>query len=101
MTEKQERALKIKGSNKIYFGRERSNPIGLVCEIADLSMCTPPEPGETFWTIPYETPDWLHEVLEIFGLGYTFDELQESVFDFEDLSDIDEIKGICDIIIEV
>ena len=101
MTENQKKALVIKGNHQIYLGRDLNDPMGLFVEIADLDECIPSTSNNEYYTIPDYTPDWLYEILEVFGYGKTFDEAMESVFEFSDENTIEEIKGICDVIIEL
>ena len=96
--ERKEEALKLKGNHKIYYCPEEDHQeygIENAAEVADLSECERPEEHGDRWTIPDFTPDWLYEILDLYG-GV---ELMESIFTFPDKQTMKEFEEICDVVL--
>lgn len=116
LTERQKKALELKGNHKIYFeddtrDNEKRLEAGEIDEdyfldfenvriIANLDeveiMTETPENGVGLARIPDYTPDWLYDILELWDCG----EFMESMFEFENKEDADEFKAICDVVNE-
>ena len=103
--ERKEEALKLKGDHKIFLCILEDYPEGDIenaAEIADLSECIEPgksnflEEGDNRWTIPDYTPDWLYDIIDLYG-GC---ELMESIFEFDSKETIKELAEICDVVIK-
>ena len=118
LTERQKKALELKGNHKIYFEddtrdnekllkageideddfEERKN-IRVVADLDEvdiLSMEEIPEDCDGRAIIPDYTPDWLYDILDLWDYG----EDMESIFEFESKEDADEFKAICDVVNE-
>ena len=118
LTERQKKALVIKGTHKIYFeddtrdyqkfvktgeiDKERFEEIKNVRVVADLdeveivSMTEIPDGYNGRAFIPDYTPDWLYDILDLWTVG----EFMESIFEFASKEDADEFKAICDVVNE-
>lgn len=118
LTERQKKALAIKGDHKIYFeddtkdnqrfledeeiNEDRFEEIKNVRVVADLdeveiiSIGETPEDCDSRAVIPDYTPDWLYDILDLWTVG----EFMESMFDFASKEDADEFKVICDVVNE-
>ena len=118
LTERQKKALALKGNHKIYFeddtrdnqrfleygeiDEDRFEEIKNVRVIADLdeveiiSMTETPEDGVGRARIPDHTPAWLNKILLLWNVG----EFSESMFEFWSKEDADEFKAICDVVNE-
>ena len=118
LTERQKKALELKGDHKIYFeddtrDNEKRLEAGEIDEddfadfvnvrvVADLdevdilSMEEIPEDCDGRAIIPDYTPDWLYDILDLWDYG----EVMESIFEFESKEDADEFKAICDVVNE-
>ena len=118
LTERQKKALELKGDHKIYFEDDtrdnqrfleageidegRFEEIKNVRVVADLdeveivSMEEIPDGYDGRAFIPDYTPDWLYDILNLWTVG----EFMESIFDFASKEDADEFKAICDVVNE-
>ena len=118
LTERQKKALELKGNHKIYFeddtkDNQRCLEIGKIDKdlfeeiknvrvIADLneveiiSMGETPEDCDGRAVIPDYTPEWLYDILDLWTVG----EFMESMFEFASKEDADELKAICDVVNE-
>ena len=118
LTERQKKALALKGNHKIYFeddtrdnqrfleygeiDEDRFEEIKNVRVIADLdeveiiSMTEIPDEYDGRAFIPDYTPAWLNKILLLWNVG----EFSESMFEFWSKEDADEFKAICDVVNE-
>ena len=119
LTDRQKKALELKGDHKIYYEDNRKDyqkfvETGEIDEdylddfemnvriVADLdevdiiSMTETPEDGVGRARIPDYTPAWLNKILFLWGVG----EFAESMFEFWSKEDVDEFKAICDVVNE-
>ena len=118
LTDRQKKALELKGNHKIYFeddtrdnqkflvageiDKERFEEIKNVRVVADLdeveivSMEETSEDCNGRAIIPDYTPEWLYDILDLWTVG----EFMESMFEFWSKEDADEFKAICDVVNE-
>ena len=118
LTERQKKALELKGDHKIYFeddtrDNEKRLEAGEIDEddfadfvnvrvVADLeevdilSMEEVPEDCDGRAIIPDYTPDWLADIISLWSPGSFMD----SMFNFASKEDADEFKAICDVVNE-
>ena len=118
LTERQKKALALKGNHKIYFeddtrdnqrfleygeiDEDRFEEIKNVRVVADLdeveiiSMTEIPDEYDGRAFIPDYTPDWLADIISLWS-PYSF---ADSMFDFASKEDADEFKTICDVVNE-
>ena len=118
LTERQKKALALKGNHKIYFeddtrdnqrfleygeiDEDRFEEIKNVRVVADLdeveiiSMTEIPDEYDGRAFIPDYTPDWLADIISLWS-PYGF---ADSMFDFASKEDADEFKAICDVVNE-
>ena len=118
LTERQKKALELKGDHKIYFEDSTADNSKAVAEgemdqdqaddfllwrtIADLDetdvVSTDGKPdyldGRAY--VPDWTPDWLYNILNLWDAC----EEMESIFSFGSKEDADEFKEICDLVNE-
>ena len=118
LTDRQKKALELKGNHKIYFeddtrdnekflaageiDEDRFEEIKNVRVVADLdeveiiSMTEIPDEYDGRAFIPDYTPDWLADIISLWSPGG----FMESMFDFASKEDADEFKAICDVVNE-
>ena len=118
LTDRQKKALELKGDHKIYYedntkDHQKSVETGEIDEdyldgfenvriVADLDevdiMYTTETPEDCVGRagIPDYTPEWLYDILDLWTVG----EFMESMFDFASKEDADEFKAICDVVNE-
>jgi len=98
MTERQNKALEIKGNHKIYLQETEdiffNKRLTVVMDLDDPKVKLDEE--NIADVLCDHTPDWLYEILELFNAG----EEMESAFTFNE-SNLSELKEICDIVHEV
>ena len=75
MTERQKKAIALKGDHKIYYERDLNDPMGFIAAIANLDECISQPDGS--YLFPDSTPDWLYDVLEALGYMTTFETLRK------------------------
>lgn len=110
LTERQQKALSLKGSHKIYFENPYAdapfNPdmvdvdedmkfVRIIANLDEVEVISrTPEyddiAGRAY--IPDSTPEWLYSILDLWDA----EEFMESYFEFESEEDIMEFKAICD-----
>lgn len=118
LTERQKKALELKGDHKIYYEDntkdyqkfvetgeieedylddfENVRIVANLDEVDIIFMTETPEDGVGRARIPDHTPAWLNKILLLWNVG----EFAESMFEFWSKEDADEFKAICDVVYE-
>ena len=114
MTPRQEKALKLKGSHKIYYEDQTADAkkefgsdyddtymknVRIVTDLEKTDVVSTTGWDQGFYgraKIPDWTPDWLYEILDLWDTS----EFMESLFEFASKEDADEFRAICDFVNE-
>lgn len=114
LTERQKKALKLKGDHEIYyeddrrFAKEAGYSQKELEEAENWRIITDLEETDVVSTtgfpeglngcayIPDFTPHWLYKIIRLWDCY----EIQESKFEFDSEADANEFKAICDFVVE-
>ena len=118
LTDRQKKALELKGDHKIYYedntkdyqqfvetgeidenyldGFENVRIVANLDEVEIISTTETPKDCVGRAYIPDYTPAWLNKILLLWNVG----EFSESMFEFWSKEDADEFKAICDVVNE-